>query len=89
MPDSLSIDSVTYFPWDIRLSFLLCKNGLLPRGWRGVEFGLSRCKLLHLEWEGSEVLLYSTGNYYQSLGVEPDGRYYEKKNIYMGHYAIQ
>ena len=39
----------------------------LPRG-RGRsgidwEFGLSRCKLLHLEWMGNNVLLYSTGNY--------------------------
>ena len=27
------------------------------------EFGVSRCKLLHIEWTGNEVLLYSTGNY--------------------------
>ena len=27
------------------------------------EFGVSRCKLLHLEWMGIEVLLYSTRNY--------------------------
>ena len=27
------------------------------------EFGVSRCKLLHLEWISKEVLLYSTGNY--------------------------
>ena len=32
------------------------------------EFGDSRCKLLHLEWVSNEVLLYSTGNYIQSLG---------------------
>ena len=38
------------------------------------EFGLSRCKLLHLEWIGNEVLLYSTGNYIQSLMIEHDGR---------------
>ena len=31
------------------------------------EFGVSRCKLLHLEWVSNEVLLYSTGNYMQSL----------------------
>ena len=31
------------------------------------EFGDSRCKLLHLEWIINEVLLYSTGNYIQSL----------------------
>ena len=38
------------------------------------EFGVGRCKLLHLEWISSEVLLYSTGNYMQFLGAEHDGR---------------
>ena len=38
------------------------------------EFGVSRCKLLHLEWRGNGVLLYSTGNYIQSLGIDHDGR---------------
>ena len=27
------------------------------------EFGVSRCKLLPLEWLSNEILLYSTGNY--------------------------
>jgi len=31
------------------------------------EFRISRCKLLHLECIGNEVLLYSTGNSTQSL----------------------
>ena len=26
------------------------------------EFGVGRCKLLHLEWISNEVLLYSPGN---------------------------
>ena len=34
------------------------------------EFGVSRCKLLHLEGMNSKVLLYSTGNYIQSLGID-------------------
>ena len=38
------------------------------------EFGVSRCKLLLLEWISSEVLQYSTGNYIQSLVIEHDGR---------------
>ena len=38
------------------------------------EFGVGRYKLLHLEWISNGVLLYSTGNYIQSLGVEHDGR---------------
>ena len=27
------------------------------------EFGVSRCKLLPLEWISNEILLYSTGKY--------------------------
>ena len=38
------------------------------------EFGVGRCKLLHLEWISNEVLLYRTGNYIQSLGLDHDGR---------------
>ena len=43
----------------------------LPRGegaGRGMdwEFGVSRCKLLHIEWINNEVLLYNTGKYIQS-----------------------
>ena len=38
------------------------------------EFGVGRCKLLHLEWISNEVLLYSTGNYIQSLRIENDER---------------
>ena len=46
------------------------------RGGSGMdrETGVSRCKLLHLEWISKEVLLYSTGNYIQSLMMEHDGR---------------
>ena len=43
------------------------------------EFGVSRCKLLHLEWISNEVLLYSTGNHIQPLGTKHDGRPYEEK----------
>ena len=34
-------------------------------GGRGIdwELGVSRCKLLHLEWLSNEILLYSSGNY--------------------------
>ena len=34
------------------------------------EFGVGRCKV----WISNEVLLYSTGNYIQSLGIDSDGR---------------
>ena len=44
-------------------------------GWMEFEeFEIDRCKLLHLEWISNGVLLYSTGNNVQSLGLEHDGR---------------
>ena len=47
------------------------------------EFGVSRCKGWHLEWISNEVLLYPTGNSLPSLGLDHDGREYEKgKYIY-------
>ena len=36
------------------------------------EFGVSRYKLLHLEWRNNKVLLYSTENYIQSPGIAHD-----------------
>ena len=38
------------------------------------EFGVSRCKLLHLEWMGNEVLLDSAGNHMQSPVMEDNMR---------------
>ena len=60
----------------------------LPRGReRGREmdweFGVTRCKLLHLEWIDNKVLMYSTGNYIQSPGINHNGKEYKKKNVYM------
>ena len=37
------------------------------------ESGVSKCKLLHLECMDNGVLLYSTGSYIQSLGIDHDG----------------
>ena len=37
-------------------------------------FGISRCKLSHLEWISHEVLLHSTRNYNQSPVIEHNGR---------------
>ena len=53
-------------------------------GWRGMdwEFGVSKCKLLHLEWISNEVLLYSTGNYIQSPGIYHDGNNIYQKRKY-------
>ena len=41
-----------------RLLFAMRERG--ERGTDG-EFGISRCRLLHLKWMGDGVLLYSTG----------------------------
>ena len=55
-----------------------CQGGW-GREWDGWEFGVGRCKLLHLEWISNEVLLYSTENYIQSLGIEHDGNNMRKR----------
>ena len=46
------------------------------------EFGVSRCKLLHIEWINNKALLYSTGNYIQYLEINHNGKEY-LKNIYI------
>ena len=38
------------------------------------KFGISICELLHLGWLSTGILLYSTGNYIQSLVIEHDRR---------------
>ena len=50
------------------------------RGMEG-EFGISRCKLLHIEWINNKVLLYSTGNYIQYPVINRNGKEYKKEYI--------
>ena len=38
------------------------------------EFGVSRCKLLHIEWINNKVLLYSTGNCIQYPVINHNGK---------------
>ena len=54
-----------------------------PRGREreGQGVGVNRCKPLPLELISSEVLLYSTRNSIQSLGIDHDGKEYKK--VYM------
>ena len=67
------------------------RTGLwLPRGRRGRggikwEFGVSRCKLLYIEWINNKVPLYSIGNYIQYSMINHNGKEYEKEclNIYI------
>ena len=59
-----------------------CQGG--KRCGRGMkwEFGISRCKLLYIEWI-NKVLLCSIGNYIQYPVINHNGKEYEKKNVYM------
>ena len=55
------------------------------------EFGVGRCKLLHLEWINDKVLLYSTGDYIQSLGINHKRKticFKKKKCIYVDIYVV-
>ena len=38
------------------------------------EFGVSRRKLLHIEWINNKGLLYRTGNYIQYPGINHNGK---------------
>ena len=54
------------------------------------EFGVSRCKLLHLEWISKDILLYSAGNHTWSPGVDRDVKEYLKRMyicIWLSHFA--
>ena len=49
------------------------------------EFGISRCKLLHIEWI-NKILLNSTGNYIQYPVINHHGKEYEKEFIHIYTY---
>ena len=53
-------------------------------GERGTDrdFGVGRYRPLHLEKMGNGVLLYSTGNCVQSLGLEHDGKWKKRMCVY-------
>ena len=58
----------------------------LPRGkengdGKDWEFGISRCKLLHIEWVSNKVLLYSKRNYIQYPVINHNGKEYEKESM--------
>ena len=52
-------------------------------GGKDWEFGISRCKLLHVEWINNKVLLYSTGDYIQYPVINRNGKECLKKNVYI------
>ena len=47
------------------------------------EFGISRCKLLYIEWINNKVLLYSERNYIQYPVINHNGKEYEIECMYM------
>ena len=57
---------------------ILVAKGERRRSGMDWDFELRRCKL-HLEWISNEVLLCSTGNYSQSLGIDHDGNNIRKR----------
>ena len=52
-------------------------------GGKDWEFGISRCKLLYVEWKNNKVPLYSTENYIQYPVINHNGKEYEKEYIYV------
>ena len=42
------------------------------------ECGISRCKLLYIEWIKNKILLYSTGSYIQYPMINYNGKEHEK-----------
>ena len=70
---------------DISNRFVVVK-GERRRSGKDWEFGVNRCKLLHLKWISNEVLLYITGNYVQTPGIDHDEK---KKYIYICIYMTE
>ena len=53
--------------------------GRVGKDW---EFGISKCKLLYIEWINNKVLLHSTEKYIQYSVINHNGKEY-LKNIYV------
>ena len=51
-----------------RLVIVKVEGGGRGKKWK---FGISRCKLVYIEWINNKVLLYSTGNYIQYPVIKP------------------
>ena len=47
------------------------------------EFGISRCKLLYIEWINNKVLLYTTGNDSQYPVINLNGKESESEYIHL------
>ena len=62
---------------------LVVAKGEVGGGGRDWEFGVSRCKLLHIGWIKNKALHYSTGNNIQYPGINHNGKEYKKECIYV------
>ena len=65
-------------------NWLFAVEGEVRWGRDGVEWeiGVSRCKLLYIEWINNKVLLYSTGNYIQYPVINSNAKEYKKEKIH-------
>ena len=52
-------------------------------GGKDWEFGVSRCKLVHIGWINNKIVLYSTGNYIQYSVINHNGKESEKECKYI------
>ena len=66
-----------------------CQGG--RAGGRGMdwEFGIGRCKWLHLEWINNKVLMISTGNYITDPVINHNGKEYKKECVFVYTWAVQ
>ena len=58
---------------------LVVAKGEGVEGGKDWEFGISRCKLLYIEWINNKDLLYSTGSYIQYPVINHNGKESEKE----------
>ena len=70
-----------------------CQGGGRGEGGIDCEFGVSICKLLHIEWINNKVLLYSTGNCIQYHEINHNRKEYKKQCVciymYLNYFALQ
>ena len=60
---------------DIEIRFVVAKGKMVGGGMER-EIGVSRYKLLYVEWINNKVLLYSTENYIQYPMINHNGKDY-------------
>ena len=65
---------------DLENRLVLAKGERSGRGMNW-ESGISRCKLLHVVWINTKVLLQSPGSYSQYPVINHNGKEYEKECI--------